>query len=74
MFGQLHQQSPEFKKGELITSLTAEKLQKDAKDFADTALISDVSLITSFNWLGKTTNPTMLIPGLTSPAQALLIF
>lgn len=54
-------QTPELAVGDLIQSITTQKLR--STETAGPARITDCSLLTSFNWLSKSTEPTILIPG-----------
>jgi len=50
--------------GACIRYLNKEDLSSDSTAFRKTAVITNCSLVTSYNWLdGKTNEPTILVPG-----------
>jgi hypothetical protein len=50
--------------GPCIQNLNIEDLSSDSAVFRNKAVITDFSLVTSYNWLDRKTNePTILVPG-----------
>jgi hypothetical protein len=50
--------------GAFLQSLNREDLSKVSTAFSETAVITDCSIVASYNWLeGKTKEPAILVPG-----------